>query len=138
MLIFKYLQIDLNLRNIFIEKKTKAVYLYFGCLKFDRTDESMDKSLELIHTLTEKVIRMVEVQKALQAENQALQEAVQILKDERNELSEQLQIERQTEKQSTEQNELSVGMLEAEAIRQKLDVLIGETEYCIKELKGEI
>lgn len=98
----------------------------------------MDKSLELIEKLSEKINRLVEVHQALIVENNALQDAVKILRSERDELSELLHLERQTKNNAMVQNENSVSMLETEAIKQKLEVLISETEYCIKELKGEI
>lgn len=97
----------------------------------------MDKSLELIERLTEKIHRLVEVHQALVAENLALQDAVNVLRNERDELSELLHFERQTKQTQTEQSENSVSNLEVEAIKQKLDVLIGETELCIKQLKEE-
>lgn len=97
----------------------------------------MDKSLELIERLTEKIHRLVEVHQALVAENLALQDAVNVLRNERDELSGLLHFERQTKQTQTEQSENSVSNLEVEAIKQKLDVLIGETELCIKQLKEE-
>lgn len=98
----------------------------------------MDKSLELIERLTEKIHRLVEVHQALVAENLALQDAVNVLRKERDELSGLLHLERQTKQTQTEQGNNSVSNLEVEAIKQKLDVLIGETELCIKELRGEL
>jgi|GEM_PF-1498757 len=99
----------------------------------------MENSSTLAEKLAEKVERLVNAHQALMEENLALQQAVAELRAERDEY-----IRRAADAWQAENNRLqgpdliSESNLKAEAIKQKLDVLIEETELCIRELKGYV
>ncbi|MBL0911847.1 MAG: hypothetical protein IBJ09_05690 [Bacteroidia bacterium] len=99
----------------------------------------MENSSTLAEKLAEKVERLVNAHQALMEENLALQQAVAELRAERDEYIRRVADARQAEDNRLQEPGLiSESNLKAEAIKQKLDVLIEETELCIRELKGYV
>ncbi len=98
----------------------------------------MHDSNKAFESLSEKVKHLILVNQALMSENKALQDAVITLKNERKELYEQISALNMSKTQPTEMEMHSFAELEAEAMKQKLEVLIEETEWCINELKSTV
>lgn len=99
----------------------------------------MENSSTLAEKLAEKVERLVHAHQALMEENLALQQAVAELRAERDEYIRRIAAAGQAEEnRQTEPDIISASNLKAEAIKQKLDVLIDETQMCIRELKGYV
>lgn len=99
----------------------------------------MENSSTLAEKLAEKVERLVNAHQALMEENLALQQAVAELRAERDEYIRRIASAGQAETNRQQEPDLiSESSLKAEAIKQKLDVLIEETEMCIRELKGYV